>query len=54
MSRPEPKCLGFADFRVQALLMEMPGRLIAPAQIVNSVGIDDKATSLGRKYTIRA
>jgi translation initiation factor IF-3 len=50
MWRPEPKCLGIANFRVQAVLMEMPGRLIAPAKIVNSVEIADKAPSLDRKF----
>jgi hypothetical protein len=43
MSRPEPKRLGIADFRVQVPREKLPGGLIAPAQIVSSVEIADKS-----------
>jgi hypothetical protein len=43
MSRPEPKCLGIADFGVQVPREKLLGRLIAPAQIVSSVEIADKS-----------
>jgi hypothetical protein len=43
MSRPEPKRLGIADFRVQVPRKKLPGGLVAPAQIVSSVEIADKS-----------